>query len=86
MTALDQVKAYAKAERAEGRPLHFDVAFAISRPTLKQIQQWFPVPTHLKKAEALEWLARRALATIRDDEFLRQPESAQDAYVLGGGL
>jgi hypothetical protein len=64
MTALDQVKAYAKAERAEGRPLHFDVAVAICRPTLKQIRDWYPdCPAGATKAEAIEWLARRALAT-----------------------
>jgi hypothetical protein len=65
MTALGQVKAYAKVERAEGRPLHFDVAFAISRPTLKQILYWYPdCPQGATKTEAIEWLAQRALDTI----------------------
>jgi hypothetical protein len=72
MTALDQVKAYAAAERAAGRPLHFDVAVAISRPALKHILFWYPdCPQGATKAEAIEWLARRALDTIELRELCR---------------
>jgi hypothetical protein len=65
MTALEQVKAYAKAEREAGSPLHFDVAVAICRPTLKQVLYWYPdCPQGATKAEVIEWLAQRALDTI----------------------
>ena len=67
MTALEQVKAFEKAELAAGRQVHWDIAFAASYGlTKKMIYDWYPdAPGDLKKAELIEWLAQRALAHTR---------------------
>ena len=62
MSALEQLKAHVKAERKAGRQISWTAGFAVSRPTLRQIREWFDaVPANLRKAEAIEWLAQRAL-------------------------
>lgn len=65
MTALEQIKAYVKAELAAGKQVHWDAAFAASRPSLAHIREWYKdLPRDLKKADAIEWLARRACESV----------------------
>ena len=62
MTYLERAKARAAACRKYGQQLDFDLAFAISRPTKKEILTWYAdAPRDKTKAELIEWLAARAL-------------------------
>jgi hypothetical protein len=41
------------------------VAFATSNPTRRQIREWFDdCPQDVSKAEAIEWLVRKAMKEI----------------------
>ena len=62
MTYLEKARTRAAACLKYEQQLDFDLAFAISRPTKAQILEWYPdAPRELRKAELIEWLAKRAL-------------------------
>ena len=61
-TALDRLRAIVKAELAAHRQITWAAGFAVSRPTRRQIRQWFDdCPPNLNKAATIEWLAQKAL-------------------------
>jgi len=74
MSALEQVKAFAKKELRAGRQISWNVAFATTRPALKHIRAWYAeCPAGLSKAEAVEWLARLALEEINAERATKEP-------------